>query len=50
MTAPPLIPRATARAFVAVCAILAALPALDLSLYAHDLLTRAYILIAGALA
>jgi branched-chain amino acid transport system permease protein len=50
MTAPPLIPRATARAFVAVCAVLAALPALDLSLYNHNLLTRAYILIAAALA
>jgi branched-chain amino acid transport system permease protein len=50
MTAPPLIPRATARAFVAVCAVLAVLPALDLSLYTHNLLTRAYILIAAALA
>lgn len=50
MTAPPLVPRATARAFVAVCAILAVLPAADLSLYSHNLLTRAYLLIAGALA
>jgi len=50
MTAPPLIPRATARAFVAVCAVLAVLPVLDLSLYTHNLLTRAYLLIAAALA
>jgi branched-chain amino acid transport system permease protein len=50
MTAPPLISRAMARAFVAVCAVLAVLPAFDLSLYYHNLLTQAYILIAGALA
>jgi branched-chain amino acid transport system permease protein len=48
--APPLVPRAIARPFLAACAILAALPLLDLSLYTHNLLTRAYILIAGALA
>lgn len=50
MTTPPLIPRATARAFVALCAVLAVLPVLDLSLYTHNLLTRAYILVAAALA
>jgi branched-chain amino acid transport system permease protein len=50
MTAPPLIPRALARGFLAICVVLAALPALDLSLSTHNLLTRAYILIAGALA
>ncbi len=50
MTAPPLIPRAIARAFIAICVVLAALPVLDLSLSTHNLLTRAYILIAGALA
>lgn len=50
MTAPPLIPRAVARAFIAICVVLAALPVLDLSLSTHNLLTRAYILIAGALA
>ena len=50
MTVPPLIPRRMARVFLAGCAVLAALPALDLSLYTHNLLTRAYILIAAALA
>jgi branched-chain amino acid transport system permease protein len=50
MTAPPLIPRGLARGFLAVCAALAVLPLLDLSNYTHNLLTRSYILIAGALA
>jgi branched-chain amino acid transport system permease protein len=50
MKAPPLIPRATAQAFAVVFAILAVLPTLDLSIYTHNLLTRSYILIAGALA
>lgn len=50
MKAPPLVPRATAGALAAVCAVLAALPALDLSNYSHNLLTQSYILIAGALA
>ncbi|HEX3481696.1 MAG TPA: branched-chain amino acid ABC transporter permease [Kofleriaceae bacterium] len=50
MTVPPLIPRGMARVFLAVCVVLAVLPALDLSLYTHNLLTRAYILIAAALA
>src|SRR5262249_39783116 len=50
MTAPPLIPRAPARVFGTAGVILAALPALALSLYTHNLLPRAYILIAGALA
>jgi branched-chain amino acid transport system permease protein len=50
MTVPPLIPRGMGRVFVAACAVLAVLPVLDLSLYTHNLLTRAYILIAGALA
>jgi branched-chain amino acid transport system permease protein len=50
MTAPSLLPRGMARVFLAACAVLAVLPALDLSLYTHNLLTRAYILIAAALA
>jgi branched-chain amino acid transport system permease protein len=48
--AAPLVPRAMARAFAAACVVLAALPVLDLSLYTHNLLTRAYLLIAVALA
>jgi branched-chain amino acid transport system permease protein len=50
MTAPPVFPRALAWAFAAVCAALAALPVIALSDYAHNLLTRSYLLIAGALA
>ena len=50
MKAPPLIPRATLQAFAVVCVVLAVLPLLDLSNYTHNLLTRSFILIAGALA
>jgi branched-chain amino acid transport system permease protein len=50
MTAPPLIPRRMAGMFVAGCAVLAILPALDLSPYAHNQLTLSYVMIAGALA
>lgn len=50
MIAPPVIPRRAAWGVALVVAILAVLPALDLSVYAHNLLTRSYMLIAGALA
>jgi branched-chain amino acid transport system permease protein len=50
MTAPPVIPRAAGRALIAVVVVLAALPALELSTYSHNLLTRTYLLVAGALA
>jgi branched-chain amino acid transport system permease protein len=50
MTAPPLIPRKLAQGFAAVCLVLAVLPVLDLSIYAHNLLTLSYLMIASALA
>jgi branched-chain amino acid transport system permease protein len=50
MTAAPLLPRRLAGAFVAGCAVLAVLPALELSPYTHNQLTLSYIMIAGALA
>ncbi|HEU4729874.1 MAG TPA: branched-chain amino acid ABC transporter permease [Kofleriaceae bacterium] len=52
MTAPPrLVPRSAGVAFVAACAIVAVLPVgIDLSAYAHNLLTLSFIMIAGALA
>jgi branched-chain amino acid transport system permease protein len=51
MTAPPpLVPRRMAQLFLGACVVLAALPVLELSNYTHNLLTRSYILIAGALA
>jgi len=50
MKSPPLIPRTTAQAFVAVCVVLAVLPLFGVSLYRHNQLTETYIVIAGALA
>ncbi len=50
MTAPPLLPRRIAGAFAAGCAVLAALPALDLSPSFHNQLTLSYITITGVLA
>jgi branched-chain amino acid transport system permease protein len=50
MKAPPLVPRATAQVFVAVVVVLGVLPLFELSDYSHNLLTRSYILVAGALA
>jgi len=51
MTAIPPTPRPAGVAFVAACAILAILPpVLQLSPYAHNLMTLAFIMIAGALA
>ena len=50
MTPPRLLPRRMAGAFALGCAVLAVLPALDLSPYAHNQLTLSYVMIAGALA
>jgi branched-chain amino acid transport system permease protein len=50
MIAPQLFPRRMAQVFAAVFVVLAVLPALELSNYTHNLLTRSYILVAGALA
>ncbi|HET9624719.1 MAG TPA: branched-chain amino acid ABC transporter permease [Kofleriaceae bacterium] len=48
---PPLVPRPTLAALVVGCAALAVLPvAVDLTPYAHNLLTSSFIMIAGALA
>jgi branched-chain amino acid transport system permease protein len=50
MTTRLLFPRRLAGAFVAGCAVLSVLPALDLSPYLHNQLTLAYVMISGALA
>jgi branched-chain amino acid transport system permease protein len=53
MTARPprLVPRGQAVAFLAACAVLALVPAVaDLTLYTHNLMTRAFLMLTGALA